>query len=92
MMEPIISTIHVAAFRGASIMTSVPPAKPSPASARDATDLGFVQGETMRKTGSKPEHLDFNLDMEIGDVATSAFADDWKAGFRAGYLGSPKPK
>ncbi len=72
-------------------MTSVPPATPSPASAREAIDLGFIQGETMRRTGSKPEHLEFNLDMEIGSFATSAFAQEWKTGFRAGYLGMPKP-
>jgi hypothetical protein len=72
-------------------MMAVPPATPSPASAIEATDLGYLQGQTMRKAGSKPEHLEFNLDMEIGSFAASLFAEDWKAGFRAGYLGTPKP-
>jgi hypothetical protein len=65
---------------------------PRPPSATEAAEVGFIQGESLRKTGSKPEHLEFNMDMEIGDFATSPFADRWRAGFRAGYLGEPKPR
>jgi hypothetical protein len=66
--------------------------KPAPHSASEAMEIGFIQGEALRKTGSKTEHLEFNLDMEIGDYATSPFAEQWRAGFRAGYLGGPKPR
>jgi hypothetical protein len=66
--------------------------KQPPLSAAEATEIGFIQGESLRKTGSKPEHLDFNMDTEIGDFATSPFADHWRAAFRAGYLGQPKPR
>jgi hypothetical protein len=63
-----------------------------PQSAIEASEVGFIQGESLRKTGSKPAHLEFKMDMEIGDFATSPFADYWRAGFRAGYLGEPKPQ
>jgi hypothetical protein len=58
----------------------------------EATEIGFIQGEALHKTGSKPEHVEFNMDMEIGDYATSPFAEQWRAGFRAGYLGHPRPR
>lgn len=73
-------------------MTQLSENRPPPGSASEATNIGFIQGEALRKTGSKPEHLEFNMDMEIGDYATSPFADLWRAGFRAGYLGGPKPR
>jgi hypothetical protein len=65
---------------------------PAVGSASDAAEIGFIQGEALRKTGSKPEHLEFNMDMEIGDYATSPFVEQWRAGFRAGYLGQPRPR
>jgi hypothetical protein len=65
---------------------------PAGGSATEATEIGFIQGEALPKTGSKPEHLEFNMDMEIGDYATSPFAEQWRAGFRAGYLGNLRPR
>jgi len=65
---------------------------PAGGSASEAMEIGIIQGEALRKTGSKAEHLEFNMDMEIGDYATSPFAEQWRAGFRAGYLGSPRPR
>ncbi len=70
-----------------------------PNGAQHAIDIGYVRGRKLRQDGAKEADLDFQrsvfeqaatFELECGPTRAK-FYKEWRLGFDAGYLGSPKP-
>lgn len=60
--------------------------QPELTSSEQAMELGFVEGESLRKNGAKREDLDFNIELYRGNYPRSQFYSWWLKGFSVGFL------
>ena len=63
---------------------------------KQALDIGYAEGSSLRENGAKPERLDESRDVYYETPyrfqrRMSPYYEAWRRGFDAGYLGHAKP-